>query len=71
VPTRELSSDLARATTISMTSLKASEKTSLIRASVAAGRVEAFRYCAVQPPSMTSSLPVMNADSSEARYRTP
>ena len=28
-------------------------------------------YCAVQPPSMTSSLPVTNDDSSEARYRTP
>jgi hypothetical protein len=26
------------------------------------------RYCAVQPPSMTSSLPVTNEDSSEARW---
>ena len=25
------------------------------------------RYCAVQPPSITSSLPVTNEDSSEAR----
>ena len=29
------------------------------------------RYWAVEPPSMTSSLPVTNADSSEARYNTP
>ena len=28
---------------------------------------EARRYWAVQPPSMTSSLPVTNADSSDAR----
>lgn len=28
-------------------------------------------YCAVRPPSMTNSLPVMNDDSSEARKRTP
>src|SRR6185436_15107872 len=28
-------------------------------------------YWAVQPPSMTSSLPVTNAASSDARYRTP
>jgi len=28
-------------------------------------------YCAVQPPSITSSLPVTKLDSSEARYRTP
>lgn len=27
-------------------------------------------YCAVQPPSITSSLPVTNDDSSEARYST-
>ena len=32
---------------------------------------EARAYCAVQPPSMTSSLPVTNDDSSDARYRTP
>jgi hypothetical protein len=29
------------------------------------------RYWAVQPPSITSSLPVTNDDSSEARYSTP
>jgi hypothetical protein len=29
------------------------------------------RYWAVEPPSMTSSLPVTNDDSSEARYNTP
>jgi hypothetical protein len=29
------------------------------------------RYWAVHPPSITSSLPVTNEDSSEARYRTP
>src|SRR4029434_8855354 len=28
-------------------------------------------YWAVSPPSMTNSLPVTKADSSEARYRTP
>ena len=28
-------------------------------------------YCAVIPPSMTSSLPVTNDASSEARYSTP
>ena len=28
-------------------------------------------YCAVQPPSITSSLPVTNEASSDARYRTP
>ena len=28
-------------------------------------------YCATQPPSMTSSLPVTNDASSEARYSTP
>ena len=28
-------------------------------------------YCAVKPPSITSSLPVMNEASSEARNRTP
>jgi len=35
------------------------------------GSVQRPRYCAVQPPSITSSLPVTNEDSSEARYRTP
>ena len=29
------------------------------------------RYCAVQPPAMTSSLPVTQDDSSEAKYKTP
>ena len=28
-------------------------------------------YCATQPPSMTSSLPVTNDASSDARYSTP
>ena len=28
-------------------------------------------YCAVNPPSITSSLPVINDDSSEAKNRTP
>ncbi len=28
-------------------------------------------HCAVQPPSITNSLPVMNDDSSEARNSTP
>ena len=28
-------------------------------------------YCATQPPSITSSLPVMNEASSDARYSTP
>ena len=30
-----------------------------------------YRHCAVHPPSMINSLPVMNEDSSEARKSTP
>ena len=34
-------------------------------------RTSDFPYCAVTPPSITISLPVMKEDSSEARKRTP
>ena len=30
-----------------------------------------YPYCAVAPPSITSSAPVTNDDSSDARYSTP
>jgi hypothetical protein len=37
----------------------------------ARGRLGLPTHCAVEPPSMTSSLPVTKDDSSEARYSTP
>jgi len=43
-------------------------RVALVRPRAGAGRPG---YCAVQPPSMTSSLPVTNDDSSDARYSTP
>jgi len=52
-------------------------ETEIVSRSASQGVVEAFvrprhdAYCAVQPPSMTSSLPVTNEASSEARYSTP
>ena len=32
---------------------------------------DGWAYCATHPPSITSSLPVMNDASSDARYSTP